>query len=97
VICAGGVAGKIVRMSSARFGTGGEEEVPLGCILMERDGVPTSRRTMVPVREGGGPSSRRVLDVGDRTTHTIVFVLHEETVISIQGWHFTGVYFLRGG
>jgi hypothetical protein len=35
---------------------------------------------MTPVREGGGPSTGRVLDVGDRTTRTIVFVLHEETV-----------------
>jgi hypothetical protein len=74
------MAGKSVKMSSVRFSTGGEEEMPPGRILMERDGMPTARRTMTPVREGGGPSTGRVLDVGDRTTRTIVFVLHEETV-----------------
>jgi hypothetical protein len=67
-------------MSSVRFGTRDEEEVPPGRILMERDGVSASRRKTVPVQEGGGPSTGRVLDVGDRTTRTIVFVLHEETV-----------------
>jgi hypothetical protein len=54
--------------------------VPPGRIWMERDGVPASRRTTAPVRERGGPSTRRVLDVGDRTACTIVFVLHEEIV-----------------
>jgi hypothetical protein len=77
VICTGGVAGKSVKISSVQFGTGGEEEVPSGRILMERDGVHASRWTTVPVQEGGGPSTGRVLDVGDMTTRTIVFVLHK--------------------
>jgi hypothetical protein len=46
-----------VKMSSARFGTRVEEEVPPSWILIERDGVPASRRTTIPVREGGGPST----------------------------------------
>jgi hypothetical protein len=67
-------------MSSVRFSTGGEEEVPPCRILMERDGMPVARLTMAPEREGGGPSTGRVLDVGDRIARTIVFVFHEETV-----------------
>ena len=39
MVCASVVVGKIVRMSNVQFGTGGEEEVPSGRILMERDGV----------------------------------------------------------
>ena len=64
----------------AVFSTGGREEVPPGRILMERDGVPASRRTTAPMQEGGGPSTGQVLDVGDRTICTIVFVPHEETM-----------------
>jgi hypothetical protein len=44
-------------MSSVRFGTKGGDEVPHGRILMERDGVPASRRTTTSTREEGGPST----------------------------------------
>jgi hypothetical protein len=80
-----------------RFGIGGEEEVPPSRILMERDGVPASRRTTVLVREGGGPSTGRVLDVGDRIARTIVFVLHEETVNQYPGLASYGGAFAEGG
>jgi hypothetical protein len=80
-------------MSSVRFGTGGEEEVPPGWILIERDGVPTTGRTMAPVREGGGPSTGRVLDVRDRIARTIVTVLHEETMNQYPGMAFYGGVF----
>jgi hypothetical protein len=53
VTCVGVVARKSVKMSSVQFDTGGEEEVPPGRILKERDGVSAARRTIVPVREGG--------------------------------------------
>jgi hypothetical protein len=91
------VARKSVKMSSVRYGTRGGEEVPPGRILMERDGVSASRRTTVPVREGGGPSARRVLDVGDRTARTIVFVLHEEAVNQYPGMTFYGGVFAEEG
>jgi hypothetical protein len=84
-------------MSSAQFGTGGEEEVSPGRIWMERDGVSASRQTTAPVREWGGPSIGRVLDVGDRTTRTIVFVLHEEPVNQYPGMAFYRAVFLEGG
>ena len=53
MVCASGVAGKSVKMSSVRFGSGGGKEVPPGRNLMERDGVPASRQTTTPMREGG--------------------------------------------
>jgi hypothetical protein len=84
-------------MSSVRYGTRGGEEVPPGQILMERDGESASRQTTVPVREGGGPSVGRVLDVGDRTARTIVFVLHEETVNQYPGMAFFGGVFAEEG
>jgi hypothetical protein len=84
-------------MSSVRFGIGGKEEVPPGRILMERDSVPASRRTTMSMREGGGPSTGQVLDVGDRTARTIVFVLHEETVNQYPGMAFYGGVFAEGG
>jgi hypothetical protein len=82
-------------MSSMRFSTGGEEEVPPGRILMEKDGVLATRRTTPPVREGGGPSTRRVLDVGDRTTCTIVFRNCEP--VSRDGLLWGGGVFSEGG
>jgi hypothetical protein len=84
-------------MSSVRYGTRGGEEVPLGQILMERDGESASRRTTVPVREGGGPGAGRVLDFGDRTAYTVVFVLHEETVNQYPGMAFFGGMFVEEG
>jgi hypothetical protein len=84
-------------MSSVWFGTGGGEEVPLGRILMERDSMPASRWTSAPVREGGGPSTGRVLDIGNRTAHTIVFVLHEETVNQYLWMAFYGGVFSEAG
>jgi hypothetical protein len=97
VVCASGMAGKAVRMLSAWFGIGGEEEVSPGRILMERDGVPTSRQTTILMWEGGGPSFGQVLDVGDSTARTIVFVLHEETVNQYPGMAFYGGIFYEGG
>jgi hypothetical protein len=49
------------------------------------------------VREGGGPSTGRVLDVGDKTTRTIVFVLHEETMNQYPRMAFYGGVFAEGG
>jgi hypothetical protein len=73
------------------------EGVPPGRVAMEREGGPTSRRFEVPVREGGRPSSGLVLDVGDRTTRTIVFVLHEETVNQFPSMAFYRGVFTEGG
>jgi hypothetical protein len=53
-------------------------------------------RTKVPIREGGRLSVGRVLDVGDRTTWTIVFVLHEEIVNQYHGMAFYGGVFIEG-
>jgi hypothetical protein len=86
-----------VKMSRVRFGIGGGKEVPPERILMERDGVPASRRTTAPVREGGRPSTGRVLDVGDRTARTIVFVFHEEIVNQYPGMAFYGGMFSEAG
>ena len=68
-----------------------------GQILIERDGAFASRRAIAPVQEGGGPSSRQVLDVGDRTTRTIVFVLHEEIVNQYPRMAFYGGVFAEVG
>jgi hypothetical protein len=69
------------------------EGVPPCRVSMEKEGRPTSRRSEDLVREGGRPSSGLVLDVGDRTARTIVFVLHEETVNQFLGMAFyTGVF-----
>ena len=84
-------------MLNARFGIGGEKEVPPGRILMERDDVPISRQILVPVREGGRPNFGQVLDVGDRTMRTIVFILHEEIVNQCPGTTFYGGIFFEGG
>jgi hypothetical protein len=81
-------------MISIRFT---REGMPPDRVSMEREGGPTSRRSEVPVREGGRPSLRLVLDVGDRTTQTIVFVLHEETMIQFLGMVFYGGVFTEGG
>jgi hypothetical protein len=81
-------------MTSVRFMG---EGVPLGRVSMEREGGPTSRRSEDPVREGRRPSSGLVLDVGDRTTRTIVFVLHDETVNQFPGMAFYGGVFTEGG
>jgi hypothetical protein len=81
-------------MRSVRF-TG--DGVPPGRVSMEREGGPPSGRSKVPVGEGGRPNSGLVLDVGDRTTRTIVFVLHEETVNQFPGMAFYGGVFTEGG
>jgi hypothetical protein len=81
-------------MTSVRF-TG--DGVPPGRVSMEREGRPPSGRLEVPVREEGRPSSGLVLDVGDRTARTIVFVLHEETVNQFPGMAFYGGVFTEGG
>jgi hypothetical protein len=70
---------------------------PPGCVSMEREDGPMSRQSEVPMREGGRPSSGRVLDVGDRTTRIIVFVLHEETLNQFPGMAFYGGVFSEGG
>jgi hypothetical protein len=80
-------------MTSVRF-TG--DGVSPGRVSMEREGRPPSGRSEVPVREGGRPSSGLVLDVGDRTARTIVFVLHEETVNQFPGMAFYGGVFTEG-
>jgi hypothetical protein len=81
-------------MTSVQF-TG--ERVPLGHVSMEREGGPTSRRSEVPMREGGRPSSGLMLDVGNRTSRTIVFVLHEKTVNQFPGMAFYGDVFTEVG
>ena len=84
-------------MSGVSVGTRGREEVPPRRIWMERDGIPASGQTAAPARAGGGPSIRRVLDVGDRTARTIVFVLHEEIVNQYLGMAFYGGVFVEAG
>jgi hypothetical protein len=88
------VAGKVSEMTSIRF-TG--DGVPPCRVSMEREGGLTSGHIEVPVREGGRPSSGLVLDVGNRTTRTIVFVLHEETVNQFPGMAFYEGVFSEGG
>jgi hypothetical protein len=84
-------------MASIWGGVGGGESVPSSYVSMERGGGSASGRTGVPMRDGGRPSSGQVLDVGDRTARTIVFVLHEEIVNQYLGMAFYGGVFIEGG
>jgi hypothetical protein len=71
--------------------------VPPGRVSMEREGRLPLGRSEVLVREEGRPSSGLVLDVGDRTARTVVFVLHEEIVNQFPGMAFYGGVFTEGG
>jgi hypothetical protein len=84
-------------MTSVRGGVGSGESVPPNYISMEKGGGPASGRTGVPMRERRRPNSRQVLDVGDRTARTILFVLHEEIVNQYLGMAFYGGVFIEGG
>jgi hypothetical protein len=84
-------------MTSVRGGVGSGESVPPNYISMEKGGGPASGRTGVPMRERRRPNSRQVLDVGDRTARTILFVLHEEIVNQYPGMAFYGGIFTEGG